>query len=79
MESAVLHLKPVFDACDQNGDGFVKTQDLLLLSQEHSTDGFEVCKWPAKLTCNIYAGGLANFCRTLRLSSRLAWDPHSPS
>lgn len=42
MESAVLHLKPVFDACDQNGDGFVKTQDLLLLSQEHTTDGFEV-------------------------------------
>ncbi|XP_028415861.1 rab11 family-interacting protein 3-like [Dendronephthya gigantea] len=29
-------LKPVFDACDQNGDGFVKTKDLLRLIQQHT-------------------------------------------
>lgn len=29
-------LKPVFDACDQNGDGFVKTKDLVLLLKNHT-------------------------------------------
>lgn len=42
MEDVLDHLKAVFEACDQNGDGFVKTQDLLRLGQEHSSDGFEV-------------------------------------
>ena len=31
-----LHLKPVFDACDYNGDGFVKVQDLIDLGKQHS-------------------------------------------
>ena len=31
-----LHLKPVFDACDYNGDGFVKIQDLIELGKQHS-------------------------------------------
>lgn len=42
VEDVLGHLKAVFEACDQNGDGFVKTQDLLRLGQEHSSDGFEV-------------------------------------
>lgn len=42
MEDVLVHLKAVFEACDQNGDGFVKTQDLLRLGQEHSSVGFEV-------------------------------------
>lgn len=42
VEDVLVHLKAVFEACDQNGDGFVKTQDLLRLGQEHSSDGFEV-------------------------------------
>lgn len=47
MEGEVEHfieqLKQVFEACDQNGDGFVKTQDLLRLGEEHSSeDGFPV-------------------------------------
>lgn len=41
-EDVYDHLKAVFEACDQNGDGFVKTQDLLRLGQEHSNGGFEV-------------------------------------
>jgi Ca2+-binding EF-hand superfamily protein len=36
------HLKPVFDACDQNGDGFVKTADLLRLVQQHTDIASEV-------------------------------------
>ncbi|XP_066910168.1 rab11 family-interacting protein 3-like isoform X2 [Clytia hemisphaerica] len=31
-----LHLKPVFDACDYNGDGFVKIHDLIELGKQHS-------------------------------------------
>ena len=31
-----LHIKPVFDACDFNGDGFVKIQDLIDLGKQHS-------------------------------------------
>lgn len=42
MEDVLVYLKAVFEACDQNGDGFVKTQDLLRLGQEHSSVGFEV-------------------------------------
>jgi len=42
VEDVLDHLKAVFEACDQNGDGFVKTQDLLRLGQEHTGDGFEV-------------------------------------
>lgn len=39
----IEQLKQVFEACDQNGDGFVKTQDLLRLGEEHSSeDGFQV-------------------------------------
>ena len=41
-EDVLSHLKAVFEACDQNGDGFVKTQDLLSLGQEHAGVGFEV-------------------------------------
>ena len=41
-EDVLSHLKAVFEACDQNGDGFVKTQDLLSLGQEHASVGFEV-------------------------------------
>lgn len=44
VEDVLDHLKAVFEACDQNGDGFVKTQDLLRLGQEHSSDGFEEMK-----------------------------------
>lgn len=44
MEDVLVHLKAVFEACDQNGDGFVKTQDLLRLGQEHSSVGFEEMK-----------------------------------
>ena len=47
MEEEIQHyitqLKQVFEACDQNGEGFVKTQDLLRLGEEHSNDdGFQV-------------------------------------
>ena len=42
VEDVLGHLKAVFEACDQNGDGFVKTQDLLRLGQEHTSEGFEV-------------------------------------
>lgn len=31
-----MHLKPVFDACDYSGDGFVKIQDLIDLGKQHS-------------------------------------------
>ncbi|XP_078347597.1 uncharacterized protein LOC144632752 isoform X2 [Oculina patagonica] len=41
MEDVLVHLKAVFEACDQNGDGFVKTQDLLRLGEEH---GFQEMK-----------------------------------
>ncbi|RMX55864.1 hypothetical protein pdam_00006229 [Pocillopora damicornis] len=43
-EDVLSHLKAVFEACDQNGDGFVKTQDLLSLGQEHASVGFEEIK-----------------------------------
>ena len=55
MEDVLEHLKAVFEACDQNGDGFVKTQDLLRLGQEHSTGGFEVLSYFQA----------CNFCRSL--------------
>lgn len=42
VEDVLGVLKAVFEACDQNGDGFVKTQDLLRLGQEHVSEGFEV-------------------------------------
>lgn len=44
VEDVLGHLKAVFEACDQNGDGFVKTQDLLRLGQEHTSEGFEEMK-----------------------------------
>lgn len=31
-----MHLKPVFDACDYSGDGYVKVQDLIELGKKHS-------------------------------------------
>jgi len=31
-----MHLKPVFDACDYSGDGYVKIQDLIDLGKQHS-------------------------------------------
>jgi len=34
-----LTLKPVFDSCDQNGDGFVKIQDLISLGQQSTVTG----------------------------------------
>jgi Ca2+-binding EF-hand superfamily protein len=42
MEDTIGHLKSVFDACDQNGDGFVKTADLLHLVQQHTDTASEV-------------------------------------
>jgi len=42
VEDVLGELKAVFEVCDQNGDGFVKTQDLLRLGQEHVSEGFEV-------------------------------------
>ena len=41
-EEAIAVLKSVFNACDKNGDGFVKTQDLLQLGQQHSSAELEV-------------------------------------
>ena len=42
MDAIVANLKPIFDSCDKNGDGFVKTQDLIQFSglggQEHSKE-----------------------------------------
>lgn len=32
----LLNLKPVFEACDHNGDGYVKVQDLIDLGQKYS-------------------------------------------
>eukprot|EP00794_Sanderia_malayensis_P008744 gene8744-9678_t len=34
-------LKPVFDSCDTNGDGFVKINDLLLLGKQHAFEHLE--------------------------------------
>ena len=42
VEDTMGHLKSVFDACDQNGDGFVKTADLLRLVQQHTDTASEV-------------------------------------
>jgi Ca2+-binding EF-hand superfamily protein len=42
IEDTMGHLKSVFDACDQNGDGFVKTADLLRLVQQHTDIASEV-------------------------------------
>ena len=42
IDDTMGHLKPVFDACDQNGDGFVKTKDLLQLVQQHTDIASEV-------------------------------------
>ncbi|XP_015752930.1 PREDICTED: rab11 family-interacting protein 4A-like [Acropora digitifera] len=44
VEDVLGELKAVFEVCDQNGDGFVKTQDLLRLGQEHVSEGFEEMK-----------------------------------
>ena len=30
------YLKPVFEACDHNGDGYVKIQDLIELGQQYT-------------------------------------------
>lgn len=32
MDIIAANLKPIFDSCDKNGDGFVKTQDLIQYS-----------------------------------------------
>lgn len=42
VEDTIGHLKPVFDACDQNGDGYVKSKDLLRLVQQHTDIASEV-------------------------------------
>lgn len=38
MDDTIKQLKAVFDVCDRNGDGYVKTQDLLQLVQQHTAD-----------------------------------------
>lgn len=41
MEVIASNLKPFFDACDENGDGFVKTQDLVKhsgLGSQHTNE-----------------------------------------
>jgi hypothetical protein len=42
MEVIATNLKPVFDACDENGDGFVNTHDLIqysgLAGEGHSNE-----------------------------------------
>ncbi|XP_057311501.1 rab11 family-interacting protein 4-like [Hydractinia symbiolongicarpus] len=40
----LLHLKPVFDTCDYNGDGYVKIQDLIDLGQQHTVENGEELK-----------------------------------
>ena len=32
----LINLKPVFEACDYNGDGYVKVQDLIDLGQQYT-------------------------------------------
>ena len=39
MEDGFTVLKPVFDACDFNKDGYVKIHDLVKLGQQHTGSG----------------------------------------
>ena len=41
-DNILLLLKPVFDSCDYNKDGFVKIQDLLVLGKKHAFDNIDV-------------------------------------
>ncbi len=41
-DEIVRLLKPVFDSCDFNGDGFVKIQDLMALGKKHAFENMDV-------------------------------------
>ena len=41
-EEVLTLLKPVFDSCDTNGDGYVKIEDLLQLGKQHAFENLDV-------------------------------------
>ncbi|KXJ07996.1 Rab11 family-interacting protein 3, partial [Exaiptasia diaphana] len=86
MDAIAANLKPIFDSCDKNGDGFVKTQDLIQYSglggQENSKEDIKT------LLHKLDPDGVGqitfeDFCRrfhdSLGVSGELQKEPHKRS